>query len=241
MNAWTRLPGWAKVALVLAGLVSVAVALRKGGKLLVAKLLAIPGITAGKAPIVGWMLHEWRKSGRLSTDEQAALLAAAYMEGKFKLHAISADGMPDDKAGKAWGTFQFTKRTLEGLGATVRDVTPQRDASGVISHAELERASRGSARLAEKLLFAKWKNTDRRPWLEYWREKHARDPFKLAREIFTYWNAGSVAWAKIEQTAPSRTPGGLGYVHHTVAHKLDALNQFRGAVGLPTVAVTKTV
>jgi hypothetical protein len=206
-------------------------------------LQAIHGVSPAKILVISSMVDEWKKDGRLNGDEMAALLAAAYKEGAFNLNAISPDGATDDKYGKAWGTFQFTADTLRGLGLSVEDVSPKKGPDGKVSSAELERAARGSARAALAFVFKqkpRWAGG--RSYLEGVRAMTNRDPFKLAREVFTAWNAGvGRVWADIAKVAPSTTPGGLGYVHVTVSGKLKALPDFRKALGLPAIAITTTV
>jgi hypothetical protein len=234
----TKLPTWAKVL----GLVLLAGALLwrgKGGRMQVnaQRLLALRGFTKGKVPIVAWMVDEWSKTGRLTPDDQAALLAAAWKEGGLKLNAISADGLPDDKLGKDWGTFQFTAQTLETLRSSIEEVTPRRRPDGSLDVADLERAARASARVAERMAFFPWKKFGRRPYLEYWRELHKGDLAKIARELFTSWNTGSKAWAEVAAVAPSNVPGTLGYAHKTVGGKLAVLNDFREGLGLSRLSL----
>lgn len=246
VDAWKRLPTWAKWAVGL-GAVGGGAMLLKGKKTVSvpapADLAKQVGVTPAKARIIAWMVDEWRRDGRLTADEQAALLAVALKEGAFNLNAISPAGAPDDKGGKAWGTFQFLAVTLKGLGFTIENVSPKKGPDGKVSEAELERAARGSARVALAFLFkqkAAW--TGGRPYLEAVRAMHAGDPFKVARDIFTAWNAGpGRRWADIEKHRPTTTPGPLGYVHYTVAGKLKALPAFRAALGLPPITITTTV
>ena len=197
-----------------------------------------------KIDTIAAMLDEWARDGRLSADEQAALLAVAYKEGAFNLKARSPDGAPDSKGGHAWGTFQFLATTLKGLGLTIEDVSPRKNPDGSIPSGELARAARGSAQGALAFLFKqkpKWAGG--KPYLEAVREMHGNDPFKVAREINTAWNVGpnKWRWADIEAKAPSREVGSLGYVHYTVANKLRVLNNFRQAIGLPVIDVRTTV
>lgn len=217
-----------------------AYARRKGGSMALdeAALRAIPGIDAGKLQIIRWMLDEWQRGGVLSADEQAALLAAAYLEGKFALRAVSPVGAPDDKGGRAWGTFQFLKTTLQSLGSSVEEVSPRNS-----TPAELERAARGSARVAVAFLTrSKPRWAGGLSYLDGIRALSDRDPFQVAREIFVAWNAGqSRRWADIEAVAPNPKPGSLGYVHYTVARKLKALPAFRAGLGLPAIPLQLSV
>lgn len=208
-------------------------------------LEAVDGLNLQKVKVVGWMLDEWRRDGRLSVDEQALLLAQGYKEGGFNLRAVSPDGAPDDAGGKAWGTFQFLKATLDGMGVKIGDVTPRLERDGrTISDAELERAARASARTAVKLLYnerPRWAKG--RPYLEGVRTMHAGDPYKVAREVFTGWNTNvhKYTWADVAKVAPNPKPGSLGFVHYTVSGKLKALPLFRRALGLPAIRITTTV
>lgn len=174
------------------------------------------------------IFDELRGSGLLTPYEIACMMAAAYMEGGFNARARSPKDAPDEKAKGAWGTFQHTGDTLATLGMKPTDVTPQKGADGSDpTPAEWDRAARASARAALKLLFFG-------RWLQRIRARTEGDPVLLAREIFTAWNAGqSVPWSKIAGIAPSKKPGSYGYVHYTVAHKLEALPKFLAAMGLP--------
>lgn len=240
-RTWQRLPRGVKLGLGLVALTGAVAAAFKVQKVVRAAGLEVDrrvldGLKLGPARVdtVLHLVDEWKRDGRLTADEMAALLAAAYQEGGFNMRARSPDSAPDAKGGHAWGTFQFLMKTLGGLGVDVAEITPVK-VNGEVSPAELERAARGSARAAVK--FCYYGN-----WLPKARARLGNDSFRLARELFTIWNAGhSITWDFIAQRAPSKKVGSWGYVHYTVAHKLDVLNTFRSALGLEPVAITKTV
>ena len=253
VRTWRGLPRPARWALILFAAVGVGLGVRRllrktgvitGGVTMDRTVLDGLKLGAKRIDTIAAMLDQWREDGRLTPDEQAALLAVAYKEGGFNLKARSPDGAPDAKGGHAWGTFQFLATTLKGLGLRIEDVSPQKRSDGSIPPAELARAAQGSAKAALAFLFnqkPKWAGG--RTYLEAVREMHGGDPFLVAREIFTAWNVGPYKWrwADIERKAPSNRPGDLGYVHYTVSRKLDVLNTFRRALSLPELSITKTV
>lgn len=230
-------PWWAKLLIFAgaAGLTRAAYGAMSGPLPLDEALLADAyGYDAGRLQIIRWLLDEWHREGTLRPDEQAALLAVAAKESGFRLRAVSAPGAPDDAGGRAWGLFQFLAITLKGLGFDLEEVRPVLGAGGVVPERELERASRGSARVAVAFLVKqrpRW--AGRRPYLDAIRELHPDDHTALAREIFVAWNAGpGRTWADIARVAKNATPGTLGYVHYTVERKLAVYPTFRRAVGL---------
>lgn len=165
-------------------------------------------------------IEVWTAAG-LHRNQQAALLTVAHKEGGFNLCARSADGLPDDKKGKSWGTFQFYRPTLRSWGLSPASMCPTDR-----SDAQIVRAARFQAQLAVRYLMYAGKRTQRKPWLVHTWRRHNGDASAIAREIFVIWSAGhGRRWSDITRRIARRPDearkiGSLGYVHTQVARRM---------------------
>ena len=179
--------------------------------------------------LAAWLVEAWQADGTLSVDEMSTLLAIAYRESGYRLDAISGPDAPDAAVGDAHSLFQITGQTATGLGVDIRQLVPWSQ-----TEAEFRRATHANAHAALKFLNQRPRWTRPRTFREAVLSQYAGDPYAVARQYFCSW-AGGVGrrWEDIADVPVNNRPGSLGYIHITILHKMEVLNQFRAFLGQP--------